>query len=403
MPTWPVPAVRRALLAAILERQSTGTANLTQIINEAMGSVGRALGVVPVGDVAGIVGQSAAARAARGTFTAGMLTRQGRTYLYAVVPQGKQAVVLLRPYGRPLFDWRPWTGTVLLICVLAAAAAAGASLLVARQITRPVARLAKGLAELTSGSSPAPLVVEGAGELRRLATSFNDMAEQLRHAREAERSFLLSVSHELKTPITAVRGYAEGLADDAVPVQEAARFIEAESRRLERLVQDLLDLARLDQRTFTVRLCTVDLADTVREVARRYERQAACDGIDLRIQATPGSAASGDPDRVAQVVSNLTENALRNVPEGGWVLLTTGPGRIEVADSGPGLSTDELPHAFERFYLHSRYRLRRHVGTGLGLAIVRELAEAMGGTVSVESPQGGGTTFTLSLPLSAGD
>jgi two-component system sensor histidine kinase BaeS len=292
---------------------------------------------------------------------------------------------------------------VLLICVLAAAAAAGASLLVARQITRPVARLARGLGELTSGSSPAPLVVEGAGELRRLAGSFNDMAEQLRHAREAERSFLLSVSHELKTPITAVRGYAEGLADDAVPVQEAARFIEAESRRLERLVQDLLDLARLDQRTFTVRLSTFDLADTVREVARRYERQAAGDGVDLRIQATPGSTASGDPDRVAQVVSNLTENALRNVPEGGWVRLTTGPGRIEVADSGPGLSTEELPHAFERFYLHSRYRLRRHVGTGLGLAIVRELAEAMGGTVSVESPEGGGTTFTLSLPVSAHD
>jgi signal transduction histidine kinase len=241
--------------------------------------------------------------------------------------------------------------------------------------------------------------VEGPRELALLAESFNEVAVQLAKAREAERAFLLSVSHELKTPLTAIRGYAEGLEEGALPAREAAATIAAESRRLERLVGDLLDLARMRKAEFSVRREPIDLGAIAREALRRYESQARDFGVTLEADGAEHAPATGDADRTLQIVSNLVENALRLTPAGGSVRIVAAPGLLRVEDTGPGLGAEELERAFERFYLYSRYGRERPVGSGLGLAIVKELADGMGGSVEAASSPGLLTVFSVRLPL----
>src|SRR5581483_7487435 len=175
--------------------------------------------------------------------------------------------------------------------------------------------------------------------------------------------------------------------------------IREEARRLERLVRDLLDLARMNRREFVVHREAIDLGDVGREVVRRYETDARTAGVELDcITATP-APAMGDQDRVLQVVSNLVENALRSTPSGGTVRVRAEPGTLVVEDTGVGLEPQDLPHTFERFYLHEKNPDGRpRVGSGLGLAIVKELTERMGGSVSVDSERGRGTTFVVRLP-----
>ena len=239
--------------------------------------------------------------------------------------------------------------------------------------------------------------VEGAAEIATLAVAFNDLAAQLRQAQEAERNFLLSVSHELKTPLTAIRGYAEAVEDGAVEPREAAATVASEARRLERLVHDLLDLARMNRTDFSVHNADIDLAEVAEDAVRRYQPQAESFGVSLHAVTDGAAPAIGDADRVLQVVSNLVENALRLTPPGGEVRVVADPGILRVEDTGPGLAQDDMERAFERFYLHERYGLERQVGTGLGLAIVKELTLAMGGSVDVESQPGRLTIFTVRL------
>ncbi len=241
---------------------------------------------------------------------------------------------------------------------------------------------------------------EGAAELVSLAESFNHMANELEHARDAERAFLLSVSHELKTPLTAVIGYAEGLADGTVDVDAAAATIAKEAARLDRLVRDILDLARMNKHEFSVRSEAVDLAEVATECRRRHEAQAAAFGIELALETDDDAEARGDADRLLQALSNLVENALRISPAGGTVRIVARPGLLAVEDEGPGLRPDEIPRAFERFFLYSRYAGSRPVGTGLGLAIVDELARAMDGVVDVRS-RPGSTCFSIRLPAAS--
>ncbi|HEY3210024.1 MAG TPA: HAMP domain-containing sensor histidine kinase [Actinomycetota bacterium] len=328
----------------------------------------------------------------------GKTSIDGQPVLFATRPAGDTAVLVFRPAALGASDWRPFLGSFLIAGLVGVALAAGASFFLARAIARPVSRAAEASRALAAGENPEQLPIEGSEELATLSASFNAMAAQLAGARESERSFLLSVSHELKTPLTAIRGYAEALEEGAAPPTEAAEVITREAARLERLVQDLLDLARMNQRTFTVRHEHLDLAEVARETVRRFEPTARSFGVSLTAEAPEPVPALGDPDRILQVVSNLTENALRCTPAGGTVSVVAGNGGLSVRDTGPGLVPDDVPRAFERFYLHRRYAGERAVGTGLGLALVKELTEAMSGSVSVQSEPGEGTTITVCLP-----
>ncbi|HEX7311375.1 MAG TPA: HAMP domain-containing sensor histidine kinase [Gaiellaceae bacterium] len=332
-------------------------------------------------------------RTARGSVEVG-----DRNYLYAARPVGRRAIVLLRSAKLEASDWRPFT----LAFVIAAAAGAGiaaiAAFLLAGAVARPIRRVAVASRRLASGETHGPLPVEGPTEVASLSLAFNQMAEDLDHAKDAERSFLLSVSHELKTPLASIRGHGEALLDRVLDVPKGAGVIVQEAKRLERLVRDLLDLARLNQRTFTVTPRRIDLIAVAAEAVGRHEHDAREIGVSLGGEGPAAAPAIADSDRVLQVLSNLIENALRSTPARGRVTVTAKPGELSVSDTGPGLAAEDLPHAFERFFLHSRYATNRAVGTGLGLAIVKELTEAMEGSVTVESVVGRGTTFVVRLP-----
>ena len=341
---------------------------------------------------------SAAAAVASGHQTTGSARLNGRNVFFAARPLGGRTLIVYRSSAVQAEDWGPFLDSFLIAGLAGAGLAALVSLVLARAISKPVMRVARASRAVAAGDAPEPIPVEGPAELATLATSFNQMRAELDAVREAERGFLLSVSHELKTPLTAIRGYVEAMSDGAVSPEESGCVIEREATRLERLVRDLLDLGRLDQKTFTVQPAAIDLASAARHVVRRYEPLAREFGVSLATAPAAGAFAWADEDRVVQVLSNLVENALRVTPVAGTVTVAVEPSLVTVEDTGPGLEPEDVPHAFERFYLYRRRANDRAVGSGLGLAIVKELAEAMGGSVSVTSIPGAGTRFAIRLP-----
>ncbi|HEX5642534.1 MAG TPA: HAMP domain-containing sensor histidine kinase [Thermoleophilia bacterium] len=303
-----------------------------------------------------------------------------------------------------VYDPAPWWSHVVqyLLSLLIGLAllspfAAVAAWYLNRRIVKPVQQVAHASVVLADGGIPVAIPTKAPLELSVMAQSFNRMARKLKKAQDTERDFLMSVGHELKTPLTAIDGYAELLQDGAVAPGEAAEVLSAESGRLRRLITDLLDLARIDRSEFTVVDEPVDLADTAREAVARFEGLAGSLGVALVADAAEPAPARGDAGRLLQVASNLVENALRATSSGGRVEVVARPGRLSVRDTGPGLTEKDLDHAFERFYLHRKYSTGPTVGTGLGLAIVKDLTEAMGGSVEAESEPGEGSTFTIDL------
>jgi two-component system sensor histidine kinase BaeS len=327
----------------------------------------------------------------------GQTTYDGQRDLYSYRTLPSFGLLLLRPTALGSSLWGPFLRDLLFSGAVGVGLALLLSLLLSRSIVRPIRRVSDATVQLASGEDFTPLPTEGSEELSSLARAFNDMAAQLAASREAERSFLLSVSHELKTPLTAIRGYAEGLGEGAFASEEAARTILVEARRLERLVRDLLDLARMNRHSFSVGREPVDLAEVAREAIGRHESAAREFGVTLAAEVAE-TWVEADADRVLQIASNLVENALRETPRGGSVTLRTGNRRLSVSDTGPGIAEDDLPHAFDRFFLYDKVGRERPVGSGLGLAIVKQLAQAMEGNVTVESSLGAGATFVLTLP-----
>jgi len=288
------------------------------------------------------------------------------------------------------------------------ALAIGVAIWLARRLTRPIQQIEGAAQRLASGdlSARATVPASADGELAALAATLNDMAAQLEVARGTERSFLLSISHDLRTPLTSIRGYAEALGDgtidDADPEarQRAAHVIGAEARLLERLVQDLLDLSRLDSRQFSLHPRPCNAATVVSDAAAAFVPQAQELGLSLTMAPGPGIAGDLDPERLAQIVANLVENALKYARSRVEVRAEApAPGHVAVivADDGPGIEPDKLAAVFDRLYT-VRETSGRAVGTGLGLAIVRELATAMGGRAWAERVPEGGSRFVVSLP-----
>ncbi len=325
----------------------------------------------------------------------GETTYQGERELYAYRTLPHRGLLMLRPASLRSAAWRPFLGDLLLAALAGVALAAVLAFVVARSIVRPIRRVADATRALAAEEEHLPLPGEGTRELAALATAFNQMAAQLAASRDAERAFLLSVSHELKTPLTAIRGYAEGLAEGAFDAEEAARTIGLEAGRLERLVRDLLDLARMNRAEFSVESEPVDLAEIAREAVARHDAAAQSFGVTLTAEAAESWVAA-DGGRLLQVASNLVENALRETPTGGRVTVRAGEASLTVSDTGPGIPADDVPRAFERFYLYDKIGKDRPVGSGLGLAIVKQLVTAMGGEVSVRSGEAG-TSFTVTL------
>jgi two-component system sensor histidine kinase BaeS len=245
--------------------------------------------------------------------------------------------------------------------------------------------------------------VEGRDEVALLSQSVNEMAANLERSRDLERHFLLTVSHDLRTPLTSIRGYAEAIADGAAPdTTRAAEIIVGESQRLERLVADLLELAKLDARHLSLRPLPTDVADLAIDTADGFRPAAADAGIELVTHTDGGAIADVDPDRLGQAVANLVENALKHTSTRIDVAVTIVGEHVSitVSDDGAGIAADDMERVFEPLYV-GRRTPRRQVGTGLGLAIVRQLVVAMGGEVEAGNERDGGARLVIRLPLSS--
>jgi signal transduction histidine kinase len=324
------------------------------------------------------------------------------------IPGGRGGVLLVHEVHRFGLSLLPVVARRLLLATaLAVAVAALLAWLLAGRLSAPLGGLVAAARQVGAGDLSTRVQVDGDDEVAEVAAAFNDMATGLEQAQAEQRAFLASVGHELKTPLTTVQGYTEALLDgtveDAAERRRSLLRIHAETVRLARLVQDLLDLARLGRGQFAVSTLDADVGAVLREAAAAAAERAAA--RDVTVTARLGGAlhAHVDPGRLRQVLDNLLDNASRSSPAGRQVLVAARPlegGGVEAAvvDQGPGISAQDLPHAFDRGYLWSRYRGTRAVGSGLGLAIVKALCDAMGVTIRAESGDGGGTAFRLLLP-----
>jgi two-component system OmpR family sensor kinase len=290
----------------------------------------------------------------------------------------------------------------LLIAFAGGIAVAGAfAWYLSRRITSPVLELSRAADEVARGHYDVAVPqVPGGGEIGLLADRFREMAARLSEAEELERNFLMSVSHELRTPLTAIRGHVEALREGVVTDEEmrlaSLTVIAAEAERLERLVGDVLDLAKLDARRFTVLQEEVDMERLVDRAFATFGEEARRRGIDYRCAVDAKPVIVTDGDRVLQIISNLLSNAFRWTPDGGHIELelkaSNGTVCVAVDDSGPGIPLGERERIFRPFWS------RDGGGTGLGLAIARELAAALGGEIRLKSSPERGSRFELVLP-----
>jgi two-component system sensor histidine kinase BaeS len=327
-------------------------------------------------------------------------------YVEARPTSGGEGVVLVQRHGDASSGDGAAIRRTLLAIAIGVVVAAAVGALIARRMARPLHRAAAAAHALATGRRDVVLPTDGPDEVAGVAAAVNTLAGALAYSEDRHRQFLLSVSHDLRTPLTAITGYAESLADGVVPAErapEAGGVILAEAQRLTRLVTDLLDLARLDAHDFRIELATVDLDALVAATAAVWRLRCEREGVAFRTEpAGDPLPVQTDPGRVRQVLDGLLENALRVTPAGAVIVLAVraeqGYAVLEVRDGGPGLRPDDLAVAFDRGELYRRYRGVRQVGTGLGLAIVAGLTTRLGGTVEAGHAVEGGARFTVRLP-----
>jgi two-component system sensor histidine kinase BaeS len=312
------------------------------------------------------------------------------------------------------------TGQLLIALAIGLAVAIVAGILLAGAVSRPLSRTAAAARRLARGDRNVELPRTGTAEVSDVVGALDELDEALSVSEARQREFLLSISHDLRTPLTALRGYAEALADGVVDAQnsrEVGATMLTETRRLDRFVADLLELARLEAHDFTAELGPVDIAIVLREAVAAWSAVAAAGGVELRCDAAPEIVANTDAHRLRQIIDGLLENALRVTPADGVVEIGAhvqgtvdadrwrpagGSNRIAitVSDTGAGLTPEDRQDAFVRGALHDRYRQTRAVGTGLGLSIAQRLITRLGGTLqaldTANTPWG--ASFQVELP-----
>lgn len=345
--------------------------------------------------------------AARGVAYDGTVGIAGHDYFAEARPlaSGLGSVVLLQPRSAASAITSPLRNRLLIALAVGLVVAVAAGAWLSRRIARPLVHAADAAERLAHGHRDVRVTPEGPAEVAAVSESLNSLAAALATSEERQRAFLLSVSHELRTPLTAVAGYAEALADGVVApdeTQTTGATLVAESSRLQRLVDDLLDLARLGADDFRVEPSRVDLAALIAAAGDVWTARAEREQVEVRLELPSEPVVLvTDAGRVRQIVDGLTENALRAVPPKSCIVLAArsvpGGAQVEVRDAGPGLTDDDIAVAFERSALHDRYRGQRRVGTGIGLALIAGLAARLGGRAEAGHAPEGGARFTVTL------
>lgn len=415
-------SARRAALSEATEQAESLAAVVPRLVTDAggPGSADRRLAVLrllnrPLGAVdVGVVGLTPAGRVVGSppegvTLDPGTVAglREGRVVtggtdgrVWAAAPAaGRLAVVVVRDVrvGDPRV-----VGFFVASGLVVVAGSAVVALRLADRIVGPLRQTVAATGRLAAGDLSVRVDPPGGDdEVAELARSVNTLAGALERSRGVQRQFLMSVSHDLRTPLTAIRGYAEALEDGAADPGAAGRVIAEQAARLQRLVEDLLLLSRLEAGGFPMRPADVDAADVVAAAVEAAAPAAAERGVRVVTDLGPGPVRV-DPDRLGQVVSNLLSNAVRYARSRVWVEVSDADGavRITVTDDGPGIDEEDLPRVFDRLFVARRSPDGDSPGggTGLGLAIVRELVEAMGGRVTAARGTGGGARLEVLLP-----
>lgn len=318
------------------------------------------------------------------------------------------AIVVAQPaagLGEVLGDLFP---RLLFAGLIGVAAALILGFALSQSVAAPLRNIARAARSVARGNYRQRVPATGPREVRDLATNFNRMTEEVQRSQQTLRDFLANISHELKTPLTSIRGFGEAIADGTIDdrdgINHSARIICDESDRVLRLVEELLDLSRIESGQVSMRQEDIDLGELFTHVSEVFGLRSEENGVRLELQATGATVIRGDFDRLEQVLNNLLDNALRHTPPGGRVLLQSrelqqGLVQVSVTDTGPGIPPDDVPHLFERFYRAGQNgRVGGPKGYGLGLAITREIVRAHGGEIWATSETGRGTSFVFTLP-----
>ena len=331
----------------------------------------------------------------------------GRNMLVAVEKVDLARIDIVVAIGRiePLLPVKELTVALVAALGIGAALTVLLGVWLSRSVSSRLSDVSHAALEVGAGNLSARATVSGDDEIADVARSFNHMAAELEDVRIRERQFLMAVSHDLRTPLTTISGYAEALDAGDIAQEDLSRVagvLHGQTGQLSRLVEDLMALARVEASEYTLKPEVVDVSLLASGVTDSYRSRAASASVTLKTECTESISMSVDPQRLIQVLGNLLDNALRYTPAGGVISVTcghTGSDRatISINNTGQGISQDDLPHVFERLYVADRYRAQRPAGSGLGLAIVAELVEAMGGEVSCVSTPDAGTTFSVTI------
>lgn len=318
------------------------------------------------------------------------------------------AIIVARPaasLGEIVGDLMP---RLLFSGLIGVAAALVLGFAFSQSVAAPLRGIARAARSVARGNYRQRVPATGPREVRDLAANFNRMTEEVQRSQQTLRDFLANISHELKTPLTSIRGFSEamldGTIDDREGVDRSARIISDESNRVLRLVQELLDLSRIESGQVSMEQDEIDLRELFEHVGEVFALRAEEAGVEMDVAVLGRARIVGDFDRLEQVMNNLLDNALRYTPAGGRVRvacrdLQPGTLQVTVSDSGPGIPAQDLPHLFERFYRSAANQGNsQRKGYGLGLAISREIVRAHGGEIWATSEQGHGTTFVFTLP-----
>jgi len=315
-------------------------------------------------------------------------------------------LIVAKPTAELREQWVSLVERLVLALAVGVALAAVLFWWLSRRLTEPVLALTRATEEVAAGRYDVEIPeAPGSDEVSLLTDRFRGMVAQLAEAEQLKRSFLMSVSHELRTPLTAIRGHVEAIREGIVTEPDQVRvsldIVAAETDRLERLVGDVLDLAKLQAHRFTVRQEEVDLSRVLDHAYGAFAEEARRREIDYRLAGEADAPVIlSDGDRVLQVITNLLSNAFRWTPDGGRVELSLGAdngvARVDVIDTGPGIPFEKRARIFDAFVSEDAN------GTGLGLPIARELAVALGGRIELKSETGSGSRFRLVLPIAPG-
>jgi signal transduction histidine kinase len=323
------------------------------------------------------------------------------SYIVAIRPPRQSEVIsaVLDDYGETLTAPLIQAGLVgIFVAVILA-------VIITRSVALPLKKVAEAASAAARGDLDQRAPVTGPAEVRTVAQAFNHMTDEVTATQQAQRDFLANVTHDLRTPLTSIQGFSQaimdGVASDPTAATRAAAIINDEAGRMNRMVQELLDLARVEAGRFNMTKQTIKLHELLVGLGERLMPKTAEKGIMLEMDVPALPSIAGDGDRLIQMFTNLIDNAIKHTPSGGTITLMAAVKNngvlIKVRDTGEGIPAEDLPHIFERFYQVDKSRQRKE-GAGLGLTITKQIIEAHSGTISAESVEGLGTVFSVWFP-----